>query len=124
MASISKRKLKTRIRRKSNPSLVETITEAKKHDAWNKIAENLAKSRRKKISKNLFEIDKATKEGDTIVIPGKVLSVGFLNKKIRICALNYSSSAMKKIKENKSEVISILNEIKKNPKAEGIKVLN
>ncbi len=120
---ISKTKLKRRAGKKTNPILVETISGALKNQNWREIAKLLSASARKNISVNLFEIDKQTKIGDTVIIPGKVLSKGNVTKKIRICALAISETAKEKLKETKSEIVSILEEITKNPQAEGVKVL-
>jgi len=119
----SQTKLKSRIAKKTNPVLVETLQAARKNSAWSEVARLLAYPTRKYISKNLFEIDKETKAGDTVVIVGKVLSKGELTKKVRICSLSISEKAKEKLKPTKSEIVSILEEINKNPKAEGIKVL-
>jgi large subunit ribosomal protein L18e len=120
---ISKTKIKFRAKKKTNPVLAETISEALKHPSWKDVAKFLSSSTRKYISLNLSEIDKRSKEGDTVVVLGKVLSGGNLTKKIRICALAISESASEKAKETKSEIVSVLEEIKKNPKAEGVRIL-
>lgn len=120
---LSNTKMKVRIRRKTNPSLVETINAAMEKEPWKPLAKNLSGPTRKFVSLNLFEIDSQTSEGDTVIVVGKVLSKGELTKKLRICALAFSNSALEKIKGSKSEALSILDEIKKNPKAEGVKIL-
>ncbi len=120
---ISKTKLKIRLRRKTNPELVATIKLALKHHEWNNIAKIISGPTRKFPSLNLFEIEKHSKVGDTIVIPGKVLNKGDLTKKIKICALGISERAKEKLRISKSEFVQLVEEIKKNPKAEGIKVL-
>ena len=120
---ISRTKIKSRVRKKTNPELVETIREAMKHSQWKEIAKKLSSSTRNYSSLNLSEIDRQAKEGDTIIIIGKVLSKGELTKRIRICARSFSHTAMLKLKEAKSETVTILDEIKKNPKAEGIKII-
>ena len=74
-------------------------------------------------SLNLTEIEKNSKEGDTIVIPGKVLSQGDINKKIKVVALGFSEKAREKLMKSKSDPTSILEEVKKNPEAKGIKIL-
>lgn len=116
-------KLKRRASKKTSPVLSETLLEARKNKAWNEVAGMLSGPTRNYISKNLFEIDKETSAGDTVVVVGKVLSSGELTKKLRICAIAVSEDAAEKSKESKSEIVSILEEIKKNPKAEGIKLL-
>src|SRR3990167_3435971 len=108
----SKTKIKEQSARKTNPILQEIIREGVKQDSWRKVVSLLSGPTRKFKSMNLFEIDMKTKVGDSVVIVGKVLSKGELTKKIRICALSFSEKAKEKIKE-----------IKKNPKAEGIRVL-
>ena len=72
---------------------------------------------------NLNEIDKEVKEGEIVVIPGKVLSQGEINKKIKIAAIGFSEKAKEKLLKSKSEVILIVDEIKKNPKCKGVKIL-
>jgi len=120
---ISRTKIKSRIRNKSNPEIAETIRAALKSKPWNKIAAMLSGASRKYSSINLREIDKKSAAGDTIIVPGKVLASGNLTKKVRICALSISAPAKEKLKQTKSEFASIAEEIKLNPKAEGIKLM-
>ncbi len=120
---ISKNKIKLRARKKTNPETAETILSASKHPAWKAIAQKISGSTRHYASVNLSTIEKNTTAGDTVVIPGKILSQGSITKKVRICALGISELAREKLKATKSEYVSILEEIKKNAKAEGIKVL-
>lgn len=120
---ISKTKIGKRIGNKNDFVVVETILAAKKNKSWNKIAQLISGSKKKYSSVNLKEIDKKSKEGDTIVVPGKVLASGNLSKKIRICAMNFSESAKEKLKDSKTEGVMIIEEIKKNPNAEEVKIL-
>lgn len=109
--------------RKLNPDLVESIITAKKNEAWLPVASLLSYPKRKQINKNLDEIDKESKEGDTVIIPGKVLGNGSVSKKIRIAAIAFSEQAREKLKSKKCEIVSIKEEIKINPKANGLKIL-
>ncbi len=119
----SKSKIEKQLKRKTNPLLAETIIFCKKNKKWFKIAEILTGSRKKRINLNLGEINKRVKNGERVVIPGKVLSQGELDKKIKIIALNFSERAMEKIKKCGSDVSTILEEIKKNPEAKGFNLL-
>lgn len=119
----SKTKISKQLERKSNSVLAETIMEAKKNDAWVGIAGILSGPRRNRICINLEKISKNSKAGETIVIPGKVLSQGEIDKKIKIVALNFSEKAKEKLLSAKCEVVSILNEMKLNPSAKGIKII-
>lgn len=120
---ISRTKLKLRIGKKSNPALAATIAVAMNNKAWVKVAQFLSSGSRNQDSVNLSQIDAETKTGDTIVVLGKVLSSGDITKKLRIVALSISDSAKEKLKKTKSEFATIAEEIKINPKAEGIKVI-
>ena len=120
---ISNTKIGKRVGNKTNSEVVETLLAAKKNVAWNKVAQLISGSRKKYASVNLKEIDNESNDGETVVIVGKVLGNGKLNKKVRVCAMSFSESAVEKLKDIKSEGIILLEEIKKNPKAEGIKIL-
>lgn len=120
---ISKTKIERKLRRKTNPYLAEGILKAKKLGAWLKFSHLISVPRRLQTSINLDQIEKVTKEGDTVLIPGKVLGSGDVSKKIRIIALGFSTQAREKLKAKKCEVVSVIEEIKVNPKATGIRVL-
>ncbi len=119
----SKTKIEKQTLKKRNPEIVETIRAAKKKEKWLKIAGILSGPRRKMPNLNLTEIDKDSKEGDTVVVPGKVLSQGEINKKIKVVALGFSEKAREKLMKSKSDPTTILEEIKKNPDAKGVKML-
>lgn len=119
----SKTKIKLHARKKTNPELVEIILLARKNENWLEIAKILSSSTRKQPAVNLSEINKNSKIGDTIIIPGKVLSKGNIAKKIKLCAFSISEQAREKLKETKSEFIPLIEEISKNKKAEGIKII-
>ncbi len=120
---ISKTKIGKKIVQKNDLEIVETILVAKKKKAWNKVAQIVGGSRKKYSSINLKEIDNFSQDGDTIVVPGKVLSSGNLYKKVKVCAVNFSESAKEKLKNAKIDYFKILEEIEKNPEAKGVKIL-
>ncbi|HTY44350.1 MAG TPA: 50S ribosomal protein L18e [Patescibacteria group bacterium] len=119
----SKTKISRQLERKQNPYLAETVIHAKKNDKWKRVAEILSSPRKNRLEKNLVKINEESKDGEVVVIPGKVLSVGNLDKKIRIIALNFSHGAEEKILKSGSKISTILDEIKKNPEAKGVKIL-
>lgn len=120
---ISKTKIKQRKAKKTDPNVVATLEAAKNKDPWRKIAQSISGSRKKYSSVNLKKIDQNCENGDTIIIAGKVLGVGTLNKKIRIAAMSFSEQAIEKLKKSKSEIFTLSEEIIKNPKGEGIKIV-
>ncbi len=119
----SKTLIDKQLKRKNNPELVETILKAKKLKDWLQVARILSGTRIHKVQVNLDKIDRESKEGDSIVVPGKVLGNGEVNKKLRIIAISFSESAVEKLKNKKCETRTILEEIKSNPKAQGVKIV-
>lgn len=117
MKSITR--IRKRVARKKHPVVVALLLEARKHKAWHEFAHKLSGPTKNFVEINLNGLNKF-KEGDSVIVIGKVLSTGVLAKKMRVGALGLSSSAKTKIKESKTEIFSIMEEIKKNPKAEGV----
>jgi large subunit ribosomal protein L18e len=123
MTTLSQTRLKVRIQRKTNPEIIKLLRLARKNKTWQELVKIISGPTRRYSSVNLEKIDKETKAGDTVVIPGKVLSSGNLTKKVKICSLSISDNAKAKLKETKSEYSSISDEIKSNSKAAGIKII-
>jgi len=118
-----KTKIERKLKKKKNPELVETIIKAKKNKAWLEIGNLISGPKRRQISVNLERIEEETEEGDTVIVPGKVLSKGEISKKVRVVALSFSKEAREKLKAKSCEIVSVLGEIKKNPKAAGVKII-
>ena len=121
----SKTKIEQQSWKKNSSELVETIRAAKKtgNKFWLQVAGILAGPRREKIAINLEDVEKGTTEEDFIVIPGKILSQGEISKKIAVIAFNFSEKAREKMLKNKVQILSILEEVKRNPQAKGIRIL-
>jgi len=119
----SKTLIGKQVTRKGNPELIETILATKKKNAWLEVARILSGPRRSHMNINLEDINKKTKEGEMVVISGKVLSQGEVDKKIKVIALGFSESAKEKLKKSDCKISSIIDEIKSNPDAKGLKIL-
>ena len=118
---ISKTKIENRMKTKRNPILVNTIVKLKKTNPT--VAKLLVRPVKKTISINLSELDRMVKDGESVLISGKVLSSGDLTKKVKIVAWSISEKAREKIKEAKSEFVSIVEETKKNPELKGLRII-
>lgn len=114
---ISKTKISKRAAKKTNAEIAGMIIAAKKSNP--ELASILSLPARKQIKKNLYEIEKEAVEGKTVIVPGKVLGKGELNKKINIIALSYSSSALEKLDKKKINTSLLKNELEKSKKLEG-----
>ncbi len=119
----TKTKIETQLRKKTNQEVVETIIKSKKSKNWFEVAKVISGPRRKRVVMNLEEINKIVKEGEHVLIPGKVLSKGNLDKKIKIVASDISEVAKEKLEKAKISYSNILDEIKKNPEAKGLRIL-
>ena len=119
----SKSVIEKQLEKKANPELVKTIIEAKKKKNWLGVAAILAGPRAKRINVNLDKINEEAKEGETVIVIGKVLSQGELDKKIKVVALSFSQKAKEKILKAKGETLTISEEIKKNPDAKNVRFL-
>ena len=119
----TKSKISQQLEKKTNSKLVETIILTKKNKGWMEVASILSSPRRKRINLNLDELEKLSGKEKIILIPGKVLSDGEFNKKIKIVALSFSEKAREKLLKSGCEVLTILEEIKLNPSAKDIKIL-
>lgn len=119
----SKTLIEKQTKRKFNPELVETIREAKKNEGWLEVAGILSTPRRKRTQMNLEKINEESKVGDVVVIPGKVLSQGEMDKRVKVVAFSFSENAKEKLKKAGCVAVTIIEEIKSNPEAKGIKIL-
>ncbi len=120
----SKTRIEKQLQKKSNPELVETIIQAKKKEAWNEVADLLSGPRRKKVNLNLTELNGVEAgDKDILVIPGKVLSEGSVDKKLKIAAMGFSERAKEKLLKTGCKLSSILEEIKSNPAGKDLKIL-
>lgn len=116
-------RIKNQTKKKTNHELVETILGAAKNEKWIDVARIISGPRRKRLDVNLDYINQEAKDGETIVVPGKVLSQGDVEKKIKIIALDFSENAREKLSKGKKDFSTIQDEIKKNPDAKGIRIL-
>ena len=108
----------------TNPILVETIELLEEQEAslWNDVAENLGKVNRQRPEVNLSDIERNTSEGDTVVVPGKVLGSGRLTKEVTVAAFKASNSAQNHIEED-GEFMFIQDLVEENPEGSEVKVI-
>ena len=103
--------------KKTNPNLIDLIYNLRK------LAIKLEKPCRNQAEVSLSHINKHTVEGETVVIPGKVLSDGKLDHKVTIAALGFTKNAEAKIEKFGSEALSIAELAEANPKGSNVKIM-
>ncbi|MBT4539770.1 50S ribosomal protein L18e [Candidatus Woesearchaeota archaeon] len=90
---------------------------------WKRIIHDLKKPNRQQRVVNLYKIDKYARTGETIVVPGKVLSVGNLSKKVDVAAVHFSEQAKQKIEAAQGKVLSIQELLQQNPEGKNVRIL-
>lgn len=108
----------------TNPVLLETIEFLEEQEApvWKTVSEHLGKVNRQRPEVNISDIERVAEDGDTVVVPGKVLGSGRLTKDVDVAAFKASSGAKQKIKENgKFKFIRDL--VDDNPEGEGVRIV-
>ena len=94
----------------------------KKVNLWKRIALELERPTRAYTQVNISKIQKHTKDGETALIPGKVLSLGKMEKKLTVAAFKFSESALEKINAN-GKAIYIDELLKTNPQGKKVRIL-
>jgi large subunit ribosomal protein L18e len=119
----------TRIVEKTNPRLTTLIlllkNKSRENEAkiWREIASRLETPNRNYAEVNLSKINRYAQNGETIIVPGKVLGSGVLEQSVKIAALNFSASATSKIRDAKGQCMTIEQLITDNPKGSGVRIL-
>lgn len=106
--------------------LIDKLKEtARKEDVriWKAIAKELSRSRRNRRVVNIGEINKHTRNGDVVIVPGRVLGDGILDHKIEIAAFKFTENAKEKIEKLGGKFMSISELMKKNPKGSNVRLM-
>jgi len=113
----------------TNPELVELIQDLKKKsredktELWRKIAERLSTSNRSRVALNVSRLNRYTKEGETVAVPGKVLGAGKTSHPMTVAAFAFSDTAKSKILQAKGKCLSIRDLMEKNPTGKNVKLM-
>lgn len=101
-----------------NKILFDTIRDLKKMSnktgvpMYKAVAVKLSSPASQRSEVNLSKLDKVVLEGETVIVPGKILGTGLLNKKITIIGFSASENAKVKINKAGSKFIEIKDYLK------------
>ena len=120
----------TGLKNKTLKNLSQGLRKASKESGrpiWkglNKILSDKSRRQRKKVTVNLFKLDKLAKKfkDKTFIVPGKVLGTGKLNEKVKVVAFDFSERAFKKINE-KGSAIRMNDFIEKNANEKNLMII-
>lgn len=114
---------------KTDPNIVLLIDELKRESReggtaiWRDIARRLEKPRRNWAEVNISRLEIYANDGDTIVVPGKVLGAGSLSKKLTVAAFRFSESAREMIKKAGGRNLTIEELVEENPSGSGVRIM-
>ncbi len=114
---ISKTQINKRLERKRNPELREIIKLARAKSLL-ELGKKLTGPTKKQTSINVGELD-----GKNIIVVGRVLGQGEIDKKITVAALGFSEQAREKLKKAGCEIRTIKQEIEKNSELKGVTII-
>ena len=113
----------------TNPELITLIRSLRKKsrenqvEIWSYLADQLSFSRRRRIAVNVSRLNLYTQEGDTAVVPGKVLGAGTVDHPLTVAAFDFSKKARSKILKAKGKCLSIEALKEKNLKGANVKIV-
>jgi large subunit ribosomal protein L18e len=113
---------------KTNIELIDLINNLKKQSLdekvkiWKDVAIRLEKPLKNFAAVNVSKIERYAKDEDIILIPGKVLGAGNLNKKLTVIAYRFSKEAKEKIEAIGGKTMSIKDALVENPKGSNIRI--
>lgn len=103
-------KLKTKT---TNQVLFDTIRDLKKLSnktgvsVFKAVAEKLSAPASQRSEVNVSKLSKHAKDGETVIVPGKVLGTGTIDKKVTVVGFSASESAIKKIESAGGKFVEI-----------------
>ncbi|MBS3095449.1 50S ribosomal protein L18e [Candidatus Woesearchaeota archaeon] len=113
---------KTNVQLESLVNELRVLAAKEKAMIWKKVADELSRPRRRMVEASIAKINKHIREGETALVPGKVLSNGEITKKINVAAFKFSEKAREKISKN-GKAITIRELMKNGAKGKKIRVI-
>lgn len=114
---------------KTNPRLTSLITELKSvsretgANVWSDVAARLEKPRGTHAEVNLGRIERYAIEDETVVVPGKVLGSGVLQKNVTVAAVDFSRTAETKIEQANGKAIRLEQAAQQYPDGTNVRVI-
>lgn len=114
---------------KTDPALIALIDDLKAKErengaaVWRDIAKRLEKPKKNWAETNLSKLDRYANDGETIIIPGKVLAAGSISKKITVVAYSFSAAAKDAIVAAGGKTMAIRDLMAENPKGSNVRIM-
>jgi large subunit ribosomal protein L18e len=103
--------------------ILEKTFKKKNSNIWKTILENLKRSRKNRVKVNLDRLSRYGKEDKFIIVPGKVLGSGRIEKKLKIAAIDFTHGSKVKIEQVGGECLNITELINKKIEGKDIMII-
>jgi len=90
---------------------------------WRYVADLIERPRRLRYAVNLSKINRYSRPGEVVVVPGKVLGAGSVDHAVTVAALGFSEQAVEKIRAAGGRVVHILQLVRENPRGSGVRII-
>lgn len=115
--------------KKTNEVLLQTLEELKKtsreKDApiWRDVADRLEAPASRWAYVNVSKIERNANQGETALVPGKLLASGELKKRIDVAAWAFSEEARRKVSAAGGKCYSISDILRHNPDGKNVRIV-
>lgn len=122
------KKTLVKLSRKTNPRIINLILSLKEagieNEApiWLAVAGKIENPSRRYANVNMSKINRYAADNDVLLVPGKVLGAGDLERSVTVAALAFSESAVTKITAAGGKCLKIEEILEENPKGSGIRI--
>jgi large subunit ribosomal protein L18e len=120
---MSRNVISTNIHKRKLIRQLEKLSDKTDKAIWEKVAEILSRSRRKRVAVNIGKINRLANDGEIIIVPGRVLGGGLLEKKLVVIAESFSKTAWQKILDNGGKPYTLYDVVSNPSLVEGKKGL-
>ncbi|VVB65447.1 50S ribosomal protein L18e [Candidatus Gugararchaeum adminiculabundum] len=87
---------------------------------WRRIADDLTAPRRNKIEVNISKLARLSQDGKVILVAGKVLGSGRIDKKVEVAAVAFSKTAREMITKAGGKCLEIKQVVESKPTGNGV----
>jgi large subunit ribosomal protein L18e len=120
---MSRNVISTNIHKRKLIRQLEKLSDKTDKAIWEKVSEILSRPRRKRVAVNIGKINRLANDGEIIIVPGKVLGGGLLEKKLVVIAESFSKTAWQKILDNGGKPYTLYDVVSNPSLVEGKKGL-
>ncbi|MDJ0269448.1 MAG: 50S ribosomal protein L18e [Aigarchaeota archaeon] len=96
---------------------------ARRRRFWRRVLEELAKGNRRRREVNVYHLDRSTKPGEVVFVPGKVLGSGLLKHQLTVGAFSFSKQALSKIERAGGQALLLEEFLEKYPDGSGVRII-